>query len=573
MGIPVVGNVATNQGTGADVDVSITIQAGSDRALFAFAMLHDAAGGVTQVNSVTLDPGGSPQSLTHVATQSHIWSTDRQARVECWQLVNPPTGTFTVRFTFSQSGPNYPKICAAVEMTGVHQTTPTGATNGSSLNSEPGQVTLTTANDNSLALAGLAVSTLNVTYTPITDVTELWDLHNNSGQAARRITAWGGSRNAATAGDHDIGVTSTTVNNAAILAVEVREAVDAPAPIEESASLARSLDIATAHEAEFSNAETLTRAAGLDLADLLEMEHQATLSLLRGLAISEEVQGAGQEIEEAITLARSAGLSAAALLEVDDSVTLAYTLSITQPAGTPAIEETVSLSRLAGLSVDFEDELNAQIILDRAAGLTTTENLEADGAATLAAALGLSALGETDSEIEESVTLSRTAGLTQTTEADLQGAVALGRLAGIAPSAIGEFGETTTLGVLRGLIAEPDTEAIEETVTLSRSLGVASLHDFQAEGSIVLGLFLSDALAVNSELSDALSLGRTAVLANETNAEVHNGFSLARSAGLTTFVGREHELAPADRRKTIARDARVKTVGPGDRTIRIERDA
>ena len=111
-------------GTGTDISPTFssltwshTTGSGSNRLLLVGVALEPDSQGTT-VSTVTY----SGQSLTRAGFQQ---SSDNEARMEIWRLVNPPSGTANVVVTLNQSCDDA-VVAVASTFSGVHQTTPLG---------------------------------------------------------------------------------------------------------------------------------------------------------------------------------------------------------------------------------------------------------------------------------------------------------------------------------------------------------------------------------------------------------------------------------------------------------------
>ena len=79
------------------------------------------------VVSVVLDPGGAQQTSLSLLTNG-AQNIDDDGRVELWSVLNPPSGTFTVRVTLGDFMATNTKAAlgGAWNLSGVDQTTPVG---------------------------------------------------------------------------------------------------------------------------------------------------------------------------------------------------------------------------------------------------------------------------------------------------------------------------------------------------------------------------------------------------------------------------------------------------------------
>jgi hypothetical protein len=128
MGIPIVGNKRSNTGDTQAIDVSITVSSDSNRILVAFAAQFTAAT-TLGVTSVVFDPGGgNEQNFTEELEHPNSWVNNRVVTAAVWYLINPPAGTYAVRFTWD-AAPDA-SVCAVLQVNGADQTDPIGDNSG-----------------------------------------------------------------------------------------------------------------------------------------------------------------------------------------------------------------------------------------------------------------------------------------------------------------------------------------------------------------------------------------------------------------------------------------------------------
>ncbi len=113
------------------------------------------------VTSVTDDDGGGNRPLTFIGAQSTVTGA---GRVECWGLVNPTTGTKSIRVILSAS---IESVATAVSYTGVHQTSPTEAFNSNQAtnagSATDASVVITTASNNCWIHAACVANDTSIT--------------------------------------------------------------------------------------------------------------------------------------------------------------------------------------------------------------------------------------------------------------------------------------------------------------------------------------------------------------------------------------------------------------------------
>ena len=196
--------------------VSHSVALGPYRLLAVAVMIR----GDEEVDSVTY----ADQSLTWKKTQDG-GGADQQ-RVEIWYLVNPPVGTADLLVHLTDSA--NPSAIAAVNFTGVHQTSPIGATGGINGTGINVTTTITTLNTDSLIFGAASARGADTKdFTPGANITELWDDETGGGSATDDDGLWGGELEAATAMGYTFNATSSQSDVWAIACIELKAA---PAP-------------------------------------------------------------------------------------------------------------------------------------------------------------------------------------------------------------------------------------------------------------------------------------------------------------------------------------------------------
>ncbi len=174
-----------------------------------------------------------------------------EQRVEIWYLVNPPAGSANVIVHLATSA--NPSGIAAVNFTGVHQTSPIGETAGNNGTGINVTVTINTANTDSLVFgAGSARGANTKDFTPGANISELWDNETGGGSATDDDGLWGGELEAPTASGYPFYATSGASNKWAIACIELRAA---PAP---------SFSSVVADHTAYKNGDTVTLTVTLD---------------------------------------------------------------------------------------------------------------------------------------------------------------------------------------------------------------------------------------------------------------------------------------------------------------------
>ncbi len=225
----------------SDATFSHVVAAGDNRLLAVAVMIH----GDGEVDSITY----SGNSLTSGKVQDGGDSDDQ--RVELWYLVNPPVGTADVLVHFTSSVK--PSSIAAVNFTGVDQSSPVGVSAGNDgTSSSDASTQITTLNADSLIFGAASARGGDITgFSPGTDITERWDEATGS-SSTDDDRVWGGDLEAPTAGVYTFNATFSPIRYWAIACLELRAS---PPP---------SFSSITADKSAYKDGDTITLTVTLD---------------------------------------------------------------------------------------------------------------------------------------------------------------------------------------------------------------------------------------------------------------------------------------------------------------------
>jgi hypothetical protein len=139
-------NSAADLTSQTSIATSVTVAAGSDRALAVCVVARGSAGG-SAVSGVTFN-GSEAFTLAKAQTftSSATW------RAELWYLVNPTVTTANVVVTWPGTTNNQVQGYSVHQLTGVSQTAPLDATSGAGAESATISSTITTVEDNALII-------------------------------------------------------------------------------------------------------------------------------------------------------------------------------------------------------------------------------------------------------------------------------------------------------------------------------------------------------------------------------------------------------------------------------------
>ena len=216
----VIGAVTTNLRSAAAGDVatstfSHTVPAGSDRLLVVSVMTegNEGASGITYNGT----------ALTQAVRKSGGNAT--ATAVAIWYLVAPDVGTFNLVVSFSNTSPFG---VTATNFTGVQQNNPIEQVASTIGASGSPSVTVSNPMAGSLIFAAATDNGETATFTPGTNVGELWD--TSTGTGTEDLSIWGGTRTTNTSQtSYTISATpSVATNSWSMAAIEIRVAVANP---------------------------------------------------------------------------------------------------------------------------------------------------------------------------------------------------------------------------------------------------------------------------------------------------------------------------------------------------------
>lgn len=199
--------------TDISLALSHTVDAGSDcLVVIARSCVRASVSPVATISSITF---GS-ENLTQRATQVNPdISGDEEVRIEIWTLEGPTSGSDTL--TVNYSGSTESASWTALNYSGVHQTTPVGATDGANDTSgSDHSYSGTSTVANSMWVCGDIQQTNSSAqdgpYTPAGSVVE--DADGSTGSTnGRDHGAWAGHLAAPTVTSYTLGATATATNN------------------------------------------------------------------------------------------------------------------------------------------------------------------------------------------------------------------------------------------------------------------------------------------------------------------------------------------------------------------------
>lgn len=165
-------------------------------------------------------------ALTQVAAGEEL-GNNRAVRTEVWVLVNPPAGSaYQVSLTPSVGLSSY--SLAAISLSGVDQTTPTGVAGADNGNKSAFSVGLTTTVADAWLIGGAGIRNGTLSWTPGSGVTEIYEQASGS-NTADDVVGCGNYRVCTAAGAYTLAATASGVNRGVMAGVEVKPAAAAPA--------------------------------------------------------------------------------------------------------------------------------------------------------------------------------------------------------------------------------------------------------------------------------------------------------------------------------------------------------
>lgn len=204
----------------SSLDVSITTQTQTNSVLIAWALSFDA--NVPDVTSIVIDPGGGDEESFTYESEVNSKPGGYNIHIECFYLIDPPVGSYTVRFTWNEAQTR--ALAFVQQFKDAHQTDPLGASGTGSGTSEEGSVDVTTGTANSLVL-GCVYTDYLTNLTPGSGDTERLDVIRGG------TVGWAGDTPATTTGTYTVSASWTGGGNEdwSALGAELFEAAAAAA--------------------------------------------------------------------------------------------------------------------------------------------------------------------------------------------------------------------------------------------------------------------------------------------------------------------------------------------------------
>lgn len=165
-------------------------------------------------------------ALTQLAAAEELGNS-RAVRTEVWVLVNPPAGSsYQVSVSTSVSMVSY--SLAAISLSGVDQTTPTGVTGTDAGNKSSFSVGLTTTVADAWLIGGAGIRDGTRSWTPGSGVSEIYEQASGA-SSTNDLVGCGDYRVCTGAGSYALDATASDSNRGVMAAVEVKPATAAPA--------------------------------------------------------------------------------------------------------------------------------------------------------------------------------------------------------------------------------------------------------------------------------------------------------------------------------------------------------
>lgn len=164
-------------------------------------------------------------ALTQLAAAEELGS-NRAVRTEVWVLVNPPAGSsYQVSVSTSVSMMSF--SLAAISLSGVDQTTPTGVVGTDNGNKSAFSIGMTTTVADAWLIGGAGIRNGTLSWTPGSGVSEVYE--QTSGSGTDDVVGCGDYRVCTGAGSYALDATASGSNRGVMAAVEVKPATAAPA--------------------------------------------------------------------------------------------------------------------------------------------------------------------------------------------------------------------------------------------------------------------------------------------------------------------------------------------------------
>lgn len=165
-------------------------------------------------------------ALTQRAAAEEL-GNNRAVRTEVWTLTNPPAGSsYQVAVSTDVVLQSY--SAAAISLSGVDQTTPTGAAGTDAGNKSGFSTSVTTGVADAWLIGGAGVRNGTLSWTPGTGVTEVYEQSSGS-STTNDVAGCGNYRVCTGAGAYALAATASGANRGVLAVVEVRPAAAAPA--------------------------------------------------------------------------------------------------------------------------------------------------------------------------------------------------------------------------------------------------------------------------------------------------------------------------------------------------------
>jgi len=165
-------------------------------------------------------------AMTLQATAEEIGNS-RAVRTSVYTLVNPPAGA-SYQASVTTGGVTVHWSMSLISLTGVDQTTPTGATGADNGNKSGYSASLTTSVPSAWLIGGAGIRNGTLNWTPGSGVTELFE-HTTGSSSTDDLTGCVVYRACTSAGLYTLDATASGSNRGALGAVEIKPAAAAPA--------------------------------------------------------------------------------------------------------------------------------------------------------------------------------------------------------------------------------------------------------------------------------------------------------------------------------------------------------
>ena len=199
---------------------SFTVTSGSN--LIMIAVFHFLNGSTDPTISAA-DFNGD--SLTFLHGQTNNYQFNRHIRTSAYYLVNPDVGTLDFSWTYGQT--QAADVVSLYTLSGVDQSSPIGATNDVTGNSNTDTISLTTTAADSIVLGHYTWEGHDAQPFSTGD-TELYDLQSGGNNANTDCSAFGGYEIATSIGSYGIDATASVTDDFVGIAFEIKASGGAP---------------------------------------------------------------------------------------------------------------------------------------------------------------------------------------------------------------------------------------------------------------------------------------------------------------------------------------------------------